>query len=65
MLNFKICLYDNIHNIWWEFVNKFEISQMNKKYEKTLIKHCNYCFKAIMDILITLFFSKWHILTNY
>jgi hypothetical protein len=27
--------------ISWELVNKFEINQMNKKYEKTLIKHCN------------------------
>ncbi len=37
----------NIHNISWELVNKFEINQMNKKYEKTPIKHCNQCFKTI------------------
>jgi hypothetical protein len=32
--NYKIYLYDNIHNISWELVNKFEINQMNTKYEK-------------------------------
>jgi hypothetical protein len=32
--NHRIYLYDNIHNISWELVNKFEINQMNKKYEK-------------------------------
>ncbi len=46
--NCKIYLYDNIHNISWELVNKFEINQMNKKYEKSLIKHYNQCFKAII-----------------
>jgi len=33
----------NIHTILWELVNKFEINQMNKKYEKTLIKHYSQC----------------------
>jgi hypothetical protein len=32
------------HNISWELVNKFEINQMNKKNEKSLIKHYNQCF---------------------
>jgi hypothetical protein len=32
-------LYNNTQNISWELLNRFEINQMNKKYEKTLIKH--------------------------
>jgi hypothetical protein len=43
--NCKIYLYDNIYNISWELVNKFEINQMNKNNEKTLIKHYNHFFK--------------------
>jgi len=45
--NCRIYLYDNIDNISGELVNKFEINQMNKKYEKTLIKQYNQCFKTI------------------
>jgi hypothetical protein len=33
VLNFWICLFNNIHNISWDrHVNKFIINLMNKKY---------------------------------
>jgi hypothetical protein len=62
--NFNIYLYDNIHNLSWELMNKFEINQMNKKNEKALIKHYN-AFKHKRTCLIIWFFSKWQIFDKF
>jgi hypothetical protein len=38
---FKICFDDNVLNIFWKHVYKFEMNIMKFEFSKSLINHCN------------------------
>jgi hypothetical protein len=55
-----MCLYNNVFNMLWEHLDKFEVNTRNVKYPLTLLNYYNQYFKNIFKWFEKLWKSHNH-----